>query len=1011
MNKKVTAIILVVVMILSFTLPVSAATVTQLDAAKSLLTWAGYTEADAQEAGGWIALIEETELVPWWYPFYPNRSCSNTLYELMRRRAVELYNIKQNEPTEPSVPETTEPTEPVPVITITQQPVGADVLADELYILSVSASVNNDAELSYQWYQNDMPVPGATGPSLRASVPMAATLNYYCVISAEGAKSVCTDTVVIQVSDTFVTPIITITKQPVGGDFFVGDSVALTIEATANIYPALQYQWYMDDTAIPDSNNPTLDLYIPIEGTFTFYCIVSAEGAEPVRSSDAVIHSSAVPVTPEITITEQPADLIADLGSEAVLTVSASCSTDAELRYQWYKNGSAISGATASSYSVPTNKRGTDNYYCVISAEGAESVTTDTVHVKVRVNMVFEDGLAQPILTYTSGKSSTCNNAANDIVRYCVYVETDYDTDSDGKLDLIKVLIQMPRAAMEGDYQAPVIYEARPYVAGTTGNVSASSGSYDINKLYTQVAPRTANGSATTAEVVAGANYTDWYYSYGYENLDWYDYFLVRGYAVVTAAGPGTYGSEGFETCGSDLEIDAFATVIEWLEGTQGRAAYTDKTNNISIEADWSNGQVGMTGRSYAGTTQFGLATTGVKGLETVVPVAGIASWYEYVCSQGIPTRSVGYTDYLAGYCASRALQSSDWSKISTNYRKYLKQLDTDEKALNGDYGNHWAVRDYTVNADNIECSALIVHGLNDSNVRPKNTIMMYNAFRQAGADVRLLLTQDSHRTPAYGSKKTEMLIDGQSYHDILNQWFTYHLCDEMTEVVDTISPVTVQNNTDGSWSCYDSWESAEQMNISFSPNKQISSGTTTTAKYVAGNTSYSVVQTVSVPSDLTIKGTVAVTIEATPGTSGQNQMLSAMLVDVSSSYFNAYMVSGEHVPTTTVKTDGIDIGGGAEPYDIVALKQSSVKQKVIAAGWMDLANPNAGYDSASAVNTGKSTTTRNTYTIYLQPNVYTVKAGHTLALVIYTRDSSVSTTSTSYKVTIHSANAEIPLA
>lgn len=1011
MNKKVTAIILVVVMILSFTLPVSAATVTQLDAAKSLLTWAGYTEADAQEAGGWIALIEETELVPWWYPFYPSRSCSNTMYELMRRRAVELYNIKQNDPTEPTIPETTEPTEPVPVITITGHPASINTFVDEEFTMGISASVTEGAELHYQWYKNGTAVPGATGRFFTTSVSEASTVTYYCVVSAEGAESARSEDAVIHISEIPATPVITITEQPMNIDAFVDEEFTLSINASVSNNAELSYQWYMNDEAIPETDDRNFTASVRNPATFTFYCIVSAEGAEPVRSNDAIVNISEPPVTPVITITEQPADLIADLGSEAVLTVTAACSTDAELRYQWYKNGSAISGATDSSYSVPTNKRGTDNYYCVISAEGAESVTTDTVHVKVRVNMVFEDGLAQPILTYTSGKSSTCNNASNDIVRYCVYVETDYDTDSDGKLDLIKVLIQMPRAAMEGDYQAPVIYEARPYVAGTTSNVSASSGSYDINKLYTQVAPRTANGSATTAEVVAGANYTDWYYSYGYENLDWYDYFLVRGYAVVTAAGPGTYGSEGFETCGSDLEIDAFATVIEWLEGTQGRAAYTDKTNNISIEADWSNGQVGMTGRSYAGTTQFGLATTGVKGLETVVPVAGIASWYEYVCSQGIPTRSVGYTDYLAGYCASRYLQSSDWSKISTNYRKYLKQLDTDEKALNGDYGNHWAVRDYTVNADNIECSALIVHGLNDSNVRPKNTIMMYNAFRQAGADVRLLLTQDSHRTPAYGSKKTEMLIDGQSYHDILNQWFTYHLCDEMTEVVDTISPVTVQNNTDGSWSYYDSWESAEQMNISFSPNKQISSGTTTTAKYVAGDTSYSVVQTVSVPSDLTIKGTVAVTIEATPGTSGQNQTLSAMLVDVSSSYFNAYMVSGEHVPTTTVKTDGIDIGGGAEPYDIVALKQSSVKQKVIAAGWMDLANPNAGYDSASAVNTGKSTTTRNTYTIYLQPNVYTVKAGHTLALVIYTRDSSVSTPSTSYKVTIHSANAEIPLA
>ena len=125
---------------------------------------------------------------------------------------------------------------------------------------------------------------------------------------------------------------------------------------------------------------------------------------------------------------------------------------------------------------------------------------------------------------------------------------------------------------------------------------------------------------------------------YDYEDLTWYDYYLVRGFAVVECGGLGTKGSEGFETCGSDLEIDAFKCVIEWLIGE--RVAYTDKTSNIAIEADWSNGKVGMTGRSYAGTTQFGLATTGAEGLETIVPVAGIASWYEYTNSQGIATRS-----------------------------------------------------------------------------------------------------------------------------------------------------------------------------------------------------------------------------------------------------------------------------------------------------------------------------------------------------------------------------------
>ena len=219
--------------------------------------------------------------------------------------------------------------------------------------------------------------------------------------------------------------------------------------------------------------------------------------------------------------------------------------------------------------------------------------------------------------------------------------------------------MQIPRAAMEGNYKAATIYEARPYITGCNESMNPGknlgSESYDISKLYSQPDKR------VPAAAAAAADSADWYYwnpyeqMYDYEDLNWYDYYLVRGFAVVECGGLGTKGSDGFETCGTDLEIDAFKCVIEWLHGD--RVAYTDKTSNVAISADWSSGKIGMTGRSYAGTTQFGLATTGVAGLETIVPVAGIASWYEYTNSQGISTNSlVNYSERLG--CTATAATS-----------------------------------------------------------------------------------------------------------------------------------------------------------------------------------------------------------------------------------------------------------------------------------------------------------------------------------------------------------------
>lgn len=84
-----------------------------------------------------------------------------------------------------------------------------------------------------------------------------------------------------------------------------------------------------------------------------------------------------------------------------------------------------------------------------------------------RKTPLFMNGRAQPIFPFTRGDDPEHYSYENsDIVRYVVYVETDYDTDGDGKPDLVKTFVQVPKAAVKGDYKAPTIFEASPYVAG-----------------------------------------------------------------------------------------------------------------------------------------------------------------------------------------------------------------------------------------------------------------------------------------------------------------------------------------------------------------------------------------------------------------------------------------------------------------------------------------------------------------------------------------------------------------
>ena len=687
---------------------------------------------------------------------------------------------------------------------------------------------------------------------------------------------------------------------------------------------------------------------------------------------------------------------------------------------------------------------------------------------------LFVDGVAQPIFPYTSGVPTKdgYSNDKSDIIRYSVYVETNYDTDGDGKLDLVKALVQLPRAAAEGKYKAAAIYDARPYITGCTDNGKArgidytkGDQGYNLNNLYVQPAAREAQGTANTMDTAKKAKAEEWYYLspyesspkdpfYDYEDLDWYDYFLVRGYAAIEVGGLGTLGSEGLETCGADVETDAFKCVIEWLTGD--RAAYTDRTSNIAIKADWSNGNVAMTGRSYGGTTDFAVASTGVKGLKTIVPVAGIASWYEYTNSQGISTHTnPAYSDDLGFYCAGRYIDENDWNSMKDVYQKYLNRIYNDQIALNGDYGPHWATRDYTAGNDgkagtaststynNFNCPALIVHGLNDDNVRTKQFQLMYDAFKNAKQNVKLLLHQGEHITPDYDDHKTSLMIGNKTYSSILNEWYSHYLYGQNTNDgnnAEAMAAVTVQNNTDGSWSTLDSWPTSDSL---ADVNNKLTltntaTGTTTINSnmngisnwrdaFTSSSTSASAMYaTEPVANDTVIKGTVQVKISAAPIQHPDQQasaiavqsestgsrdalMMSAMLVDVADDEFTTYPMS-----RTEVKTGKMNwVGSGAQDYEIINFKTVQSKYKIIARGWIDLANPSAGFDSASAANKiSLEDGVYHDYTVYLQPNYYTVKAGHKLALVVYTYEQGKASYSENYGITIdnHSLSAVIPV-
>src|SRR3954453_1150664 len=93
-------------------------------------------------------------------------------------------------------------------------------------------------------------------------------------------------------------------------------------------------------------------------------------------------------------------------------------------------------------------------------------------------------------------------------------------------------------------------------------------------------------------------------------------------------------------------------------------------TRTGDVEAppvNWHNGHTAMMGTSYNGTIPVAAATTGVAGLEAIVPISAISDWYDYYRANGMvraPHSNAGGTgtnsylgedlDVLAEYTYSR---------------------------------------------------------------------------------------------------------------------------------------------------------------------------------------------------------------------------------------------------------------------------------------------------------------------------------------------------------------------
>ena len=325
---------------------------------------------------------------------------------------------------------------------------------------------------------------------------------------------------------------------------------------------------------------------------------------------------------------------------------------------------------------------------------------------------VFIDGQAQPVFS----------NVPATWIREELWVETTIDSDFDGQVDRIHIDVARVRETETIGLKVPVVMEVSPYYGGSVDVVNWSV-DHEIGDPPT-FRPTTAPVFFDTSPIISNSHTSTW---------------VPRGFAVVHAEGTGTGLSTGCPTTGDPVETLGPKAVIDWLNGRA--KAYTAQTGGDEVSATWTTGKVGMIGTSYNGTLPIGVATTGVEGLEAIVPISAISSWYDYYRANGAVRAPGGFqgedADVLAEYTYTRPDQ--------TICRPVIADIAAKQDRVTGNYTPFWDARNYMNDIDNVRAASLVAHGNNDWNVMTKHASEYYLALKERGVPRQLYWHQGGH--------------------------------------------------------------------------------------------------------------------------------------------------------------------------------------------------------------------------------------------------------------------------
>jgi len=206
--------------------------------------------------------------------------------------------------------------------------------------------------VSYQWYKDNMEIEGAISNTYEAS----ATGNYAVVYFTSSCISQRSNTVTV-ITVPPVTPVLAISADP---SSFVCSNTEVTFTATPiNGGSSPSYQWKKGGVDISGATSATYK-YTPANGD-VITCVMTSNAAcatpPTVTSGNSLTMTVYAAFNAGTITTDNPFVCSGDVSAIQIGSTSDASGGYGTITYEWYKNGTAITGSNNATYNIPTEDR------------------------------------------------------------------------------------------------------------------------------------------------------------------------------------------------------------------------------------------------------------------------------------------------------------------------------------------------------------------------------------------------------------------------------------------------------------------------------------------------------------------------------------------------------------------------------------------------------------------------------------------------------------------------------